>query len=86
MHALLGHAVKPDGNKSFIEHYQNTALDVKRIEFQLWLDLIDDTSEEQIQSFLKRNQAFLSLFSTHQDFFQSPNTQQIQDRHRDTKS
>ncbi len=72
MHALLGHAVKPDGNKSFIEQYQNTALDVKRIEFQLWLDLIEDTSEEQIQRFLKTNQVVLSLFSPIRIFFKAP--------------
>jgi hypothetical protein len=72
MHALLGHAVKPDGNKSLIERYHNSALDVKRIEFQLLLDLFDDTTEERVQNFLKTNPVFLSLFSPIRIFFKAP--------------
>ena len=72
MHALLKHAVKPDGDKSLIEQYHNNVIDVKRIEFQFLLDLLDDTSEERVQQFLKDNPVFLSIFSPIKILFKAP--------------
>lgn len=72
MHALLGHAVTADGNKSLTEQYHNSELDVKRIHFQLLLDLFSDTNEERVQQFLEDNQIFLSIFSPVKIFFKAP--------------
>ncbi|MEO6726379.1 MAG: hypothetical protein ABIP14_13915 [Blastocatellia bacterium] len=52
MHGLLGHAVRPDGNKSFARHYENTSLDVTRLAFQMLLTF-DDITEEQVQNLSK---------------------------------